>query len=71
MDSERTIVSARVKQIIETAFDGKVNVFKTTIPRSIKVAEANLYRQTICEYMPHNPAAIAYENFVKELMSSA
>jgi hypothetical protein len=32
---------------------------------------ANLYRQTICEYMPHNPAAIAYENFVKELMSSA
>ncbi|MCL1831327.1 MAG: ParA family protein [Oscillospiraceae bacterium] len=71
MDSERTLVSAHVKNMIETAFDGKVNVFKTRIPRSIKVAEASLYQKTICEYLPNNPAAIAYENFVEEVLSSA
>jgi chromosome partitioning protein len=70
MDSERTIVSAHVKQIIDKAFEGRVNVFKTRIPRSIKVAEASLYRQTICEFMPNNPAAIAYENFAKELIAN-
>ncbi|MCL1831736.1 MAG: ParA family protein [Oscillospiraceae bacterium] len=70
MDSERTLVSAHVKEMISKAFDGKVNIFKTRIPRSIKVAEASLYQKTICEYLPNNPAAIAYENFVKELMSS-
>lgn len=70
MDVERTIVSAQVKSLIENAFAGKINIFKTRIPRSIKVAEACLYQQTICEYMPNNPAAIAYENFVKELIES-
>ena len=68
MDTERTIVSAHIKKMIENAFVGKVNIFKTTIPRSIKVAEASLYHQTICEYMPSNPAAIAYQNFVEELI---
>jgi chromosome partitioning protein len=70
MDTERTIVSAHVKKMIESAFAGKVNIFKTRIPRSIKVAEASLYHQTICEYMPNNPAAVAYENFVKELVEN-
>jgi chromosome partitioning protein len=69
MDTERTKVSACVKKIIEDAFAGKVNIFKTRIPRSIKVAEASLYHQTICEYMPNNSAAVAYENFVEELMA--
>ena len=71
MDSERTLFSAHVKEMISKAFDGKVNIFKTRIPRSIKVAEASLYQKTICEYLPNNPAAIAYENFVEEVLSSA
>jgi chromosome partitioning protein len=70
MDTERTKVSMYVRDMIEKAFAGKINIFKTSIPRSIKVAEASLYQQTICEYMPTNPAAIAYENFVKELINS-
>lgn len=68
MDTGRTIVSAQVNSMIESSFAGKVPIFKTRIPRSIKVAEACLYQQNICEYMPDNPAAIAYENFAKELM---
>ena len=71
MDSPNTIVSAQVKTMLESNFAGRIPVFNTHIPRSIKVAEACLYQQTICEYMPDNPAAIAYENFVKELMTNA
>ena len=69
MDSPNTIVSAQVKTMLESNFAGKVPIFNTHIPRSIKVAEACMYQQTICEYLPDNPAAIAYENFVKELMT--
>jgi chromosome partitioning protein len=70
MDNARTIVSSHVRTMIECGFKGKVNIFKTRIPRSIKVAEASLYQQTICEYLPNNPAAVAYENFVEELMQN-
>lgn len=69
MDSPNTILSAQVRKLIEHGFAGKVPIFKTHIPRSIKVAEAVLYHQTICEFLPDNPAAIAYERFVDELLS--
>lgn len=68
MDSPNTIVSAQVRQLIEHGFAGTVPIFKTHIPRSIKVAEAVLYHKTICEFMPNNPAALAYEEFADELL---
>jgi chromosome partitioning protein len=70
MDTDRTIVSSQVRSMIDNSFEGKIPIFKTHIPRSIKVAEACLYQQTICEYIPDNPAAVAYEKFVKELMEN-
>lgn len=69
MDSPNTILSAQVHKIIEYGFAGKVPIFKTHIPRSIKVAEAVLYHKTICEFLPDNLAAIAYEGFVEELLA--
>lgn len=70
MDSPNTIVSAQVRGLIEQGFAGTVPIFQTHIPRSIKVAEAVLYHKTICEYMPNNPAAVAYEKFVDELLGA-
>ena len=70
MDSPNTIVSAQVRALIEQGFAGMVPIFKTHIPRSIKVAEAVLYHKTICEYMPNNPAAIAYGQFVEEFLAT-
>lgn len=69
MDSPNTILSAQVHKLIEHGFAGKVPIFQTHIPRSIKVAEAVLYHQTICEFLPDNPAAVAYESFVEKLLS--
>ncbi len=69
MDTERTIVSAQIKEMIDSTFGGKLPVFDTRIPRTIKVAEAAMYGKTICEYLPSSKAAVAYENFAKELLS--
>ncbi|WP_317854435.1 ParA family protein [Chakrabartyella piscis] len=69
MDSRNTMLSALVNEMLNDKFGNNIRVFKTRIPRSIKVAEACMYQQTICEYLPDNPAAIAYENFAKELIN--
>ena len=69
MDSRNTMLSALVNEMLNDKFGNNIRVFKTRIPRSIKVAEACMYQQTICEYLPDNAAAIAYENFAKELMN--
>jgi chromosome partitioning protein len=71
METGRTIVASKVQSMIQGAYGGSIPLFTTRIPRSIKVAEACLYQKTICEYMPENPAAIAYESFAKELMERA
>lgn len=70
MDSANTIVSKEVIAYLESNFGQMINVFNTRIPRSTKVPEASIYQQNICEYDPTNHAAIAYEEFVKELMSN-
>lgn len=69
MDSPKTILSAQVHRLLEQGAAGKMTIFKTHIPRSIKVAEAILYHKTICEYLPDNPAAIAYERFADEFLA--
>ncbi len=70
MDNERTRVSKRVKAQLQQALGEKVRIFTNSVPRSIKVPEAVEYGMTICEYEPDNPAAKAYEKFVKELMGN-
>lgn len=69
MDSPNTILSAQVHKLLEQGFAGKVPIFRTHIPRSIKVAEAVLYHKTICEFLPDNPAAAAYERFADEFLA--
>lgn len=54
--------------MIEESYVNNIRIFKAKIPRSVKVGEANLYQQTICEYLPDNPVSLAYEEFVKELI---
>lgn len=70
MDSKNTVVSAQVNALIDDSIGKRVPIFKTRIPRSIKVAEAYIYRKIVCEYAPNNNAAKAYKNFVKELIEN-
>lgn len=68
MDNKNTIASKEVKKILNESFKQHINIFETVIPRSTKVAEANIYKQTICEYMPENQVSKAYEQLIQEMM---
>lgn len=68
MDSVNTNTSKEITDYLSSVHGKAVNIFQTRIPRSIKVAEASIHQQTICEYDPTNPAALAYEKFVEELL---
>lgn len=68
MNQPRTTISEEVMTELQNAVGGHINIFETKIPRSIRVEKACAARKTICEFEPANPAAIAYENFYKELM---
>ena len=68
MDTKNTIASKEVKKILNESFKQHINIFDIVIPRSTKVSEANIYKQTICEYMPENAVSKAYEQLVQEMM---
>lgn len=68
MDTKNTIASKEVKKILNESFKQHINIFDVVIPRSTKVSEANIYKQTICEYMPENAVSKAYEQLVQEMM---
>jgi chromosome partitioning protein len=46
----------------------KDKVYKTVIPRNIRLAEAPSYGKPILEYNPNSIGAIAYKNLAKEIM---
>ncbi|MCK6569310.1 MAG: ParA family protein [Anaerolineales bacterium] len=74
----------RVRGVVLTMFDNRTNlsadvvrevnkhfpnlVFKSVIPRNIRLAEAPSYGLPISEYAPHSPGAEAYEALAKELL---
>lgn len=68
MDSKNTKTSKEVKKLLNESFKENINIFDTVIPKSIKVSEANIYKQIICEYLPQNTVSKAYENFLQEVL---
>jgi len=62
----RTRLSADVVQEIYRHFPSQV--FKTIIPRSVRLAEAPSYGQPISVYSPGSNGAIAYSNLAREIL---
>ncbi|MBE7436419.1 MAG: ParA family protein [Anaerolineales bacterium] len=74
----------KVRGVVLTMFDNRTNlstdvvrevnkhfpnqVFKSIVPRSVRLAEAPSYGLPISEYAPHSPGAQAYEALAKELL---
>lgn len=54
IDSKNIKTSKEVKKLLNSSFGENINIFNYIIPNSIKVAEANVYKQIICEYLPTN-----------------
>lgn len=70
MDSERTTLSAQIKEILKTNYGEHMPIFKTCIPRSIQVGRAPGHFMNICEFEPKNPAAKAYEKLTEEVLAN-
>lgn len=67
MYDQRTNLSKMVVDDVRTHFKNKV--FETIIPRNIKISEAPSFGQSIAEYAPDSPGAIAYSKVVEELLN--
>ena len=66
MYDKRTSLCKQVVSEVQNYFGNQV--FKTLIPRTIKLAEAPSYGQPITEYMSSSKGAKAYRNLAKEVI---
>ncbi len=67
MYDSRTNLSRQVVEEVRQHFPNKV--FKTIIPRNIRLSEAPSFGQPINVYAPHSPGAIAYKLLTAELVN--
>lgn len=67
MYDHRTSLSQQVKEEVEKHFPGKV--FKTVIPRNVRLAEAPSHGKPIQHHAGWSKGAKAYKQLVKELLS--
>jgi chromosome partitioning protein len=63
----RTTLTAQVRAEVERYFKGQL--FKTVIPRNVRLSEAPSHGQSILQYDLRSPGAIAYLDLAKEVMT--
>lgn len=68
MYDKRNALSGQVRKQLETQFDKKV--FKTIIPRNVRLAEAPSHGKSIAEYDKWSKGARAYKQFSREVLSN-
>ena len=68
MYDARTNLSNQVVKEVKKYFNDKV--YKTVIPRNVRLSEAPSYGMPITEYDPRSKGAKAYEKFAKELLKN-
>ena len=62
----RTRLSLEVEEEVREHFKDKV--YKTMIPRNVRLSEAPGFGQTILEYDPRSKGALAYQDLAKEVL---
>ena len=66
MFDNRTSLAKQVADEVESFFGEKV--FKTRIPRTVRISEAPGFGQPITEYDPNGKGAIAYRDLAREVI---
>lgn len=67
MCDNRTNLSKLLTQQVEEMYQGKIAVFQTKIPKTVKVGEAIYSDQSIKKYAKGSSVDIAYDNLAKEI----
>jgi len=68
---ERTTLYKNTRELVETNYGGTAKIFKTAIPSTTKVGEANYYSLSVMEHDPSGKASMAYMNIAKEVLENA
>ena len=68
MYDTRTNLSRQVAEEVRSHFDNLV--FRTIVPRSVRLSEAPSYGETILSYAPTSQGALAYQALTTELLKS-
>ena len=68
---ERTKLYKDAKTLIDESYAGKVRIFNTHIPSTVKVGEANYSSLAVMEHDPNGRASKAYKNFAMEVINHA
>ena len=67
MCENRTNLSKTLTEQVEEMFQGRIKVFQTKIPKTVKVGEAIYSGQSIKKYAKGSSVDIAYDNLAKEI----
>ncbi len=70
MYDSRTRLTREVEDEVRKFFEGRTRVFKTVIPRTVRLAEAPSHGLPITKYAPSSNAAEAYRNLALEVMDA-
>ena len=66
MCESRTTLCKVLTEEVTGSFQGKIKVFDTRIPATVKVGESIYYNMPIAQYSKKASAGIAYRKFAKE-----
>ena len=65
----RTVYEREISEMIRKAYGGKINIFGTEIPRSVRAAETSAEGKSIFGYAPRSKVAEAYRQLTKEVLA--
>jgi chromosome partitioning protein len=68
MFDQRLNLSNQVAEEVKSYFYQKVKVYKTKIPRNVRISESPSFGQPVGIYSPTSQGAISYMNFAKEFL---
>ena len=71
MVDARTNDAKEISRLIRETYGGKLNVFDTDIPRSVRAAETRAEGKSIFSYDPNGKVAEAYQTLTKEVVKNA
>ena len=64
---ERTRLFREAKSLLDENYGGRIRIFDTHIPNTVKVGEANYYNKSVIDYDANGKAALAYAAFAREV----
>ena len=70
MVDSRTVYAKEVSELLQDTYGGKVKIFESVIPFSVRAAEISAEGVSIFKHDPNGKVASAFETLVEEVLSN-